>query len=418
MVAVGRLHKATPAIISSSSTRANTTQIFSASNCRPHIGTAPRRLVPRTLPSQPGAPAPLSLSQGPIQSPARLNAPHSNVMTDASDAASSLLPRRPLGNTGLEVSVLGFGASPLGGAFGDVDESVAISSVHRAFARGVNLFDTSPYYGLTKSETVLGRALRDLPRSQLVLSTKVGRYGADPRDFDFSAARVTRSVAESLERLQVPYIDIIQCHDIEFGDLDQIVNETLPALAQLRNQGLVRHVGITGLPLEAFHYVLDRAEPGSVDVVLSYCHYCLNDTTLLGSVPYLRSRGVGLINASPLSMGLLTRGGPPDWHPAPPGLREAAARAAAHAAARGRDIAALGLGFALRQPDVSSTLVGMASPEVVDANVDTAMRALGTGAGGDGSDGSDDDEVLGEVLRMLEPVKDTTWPSGRPLPRG
>ncbi|KXZ42197.1 hypothetical protein GPECTOR_185g280 [Gonium pectorale] len=92
----------------------------------------------------------------------------------ASVPDSAALPRRPLGNTGLEVSVLGFGASPLGGVFGPVVESDAVECVHHAFRRGINLFDTSPYYGLTKSETVLGAALRDLPRSEYVLSTKVG----------------------------------------------------------------------------------------------------------------------------------------------------------------------------------------------------------------------------------------------------
>ncbi|GIL92784.1 hypothetical protein Vretimale_11710 [Volvox reticuliferus] len=325
--------------------------------------------------------------------------------------AALRMPMRPLGNTGLEVSVLGFGASPLGGAFGAINEAAGIDAVHHAFRRGINFFDTSPYYGLTKSETVLGRALRDLPRSEVVLSTKVGRYGVDPRDFDFSAARVTASVAESLERLQVPYIDIIQCHDIEFGNLDQIVQETLPALAALQSQGLVRHIGITGLPLEAFHYVLDRAPPGSVDVVLSYCHYCLNDTTLLGSLPYFRTKGVGVINASPLSMGLLTRGGPPDWHPAPPPLRSAAAAAADHAAARGWDISALGLGFSLRQPDVSSTLVGMFTREMVDENINTALRVLGSTEAA-----AEESQVLAEVADILAPVRNLTWPSGRPLP--
>ncbi|PNH11710.1 L-galactose dehydrogenase [Tetrabaena socialis] len=329
----------------------------------------------------------------------------------------AVLPRRPLGSTGLELSVLGFGASPLGGSFGAVDDSVGIAAVHHAFRRGINFFDTSPFYGLTKSETVLGQALRDLPRSELVLATKVGRYGHRPADFDFSAARVTASVAESLARLQVSYIDIIQCHDIEFGDLDQIVNETLPALAALRSQGLVRHVGITGLPLEALQYVLDRAAPGSVDTVLSYCHYCLNDTTLAAAIPALRAKGAGVINASPLSMGLLTRAGPPAWHPAPPPLREAVLAATAHAEGRGHDIAALGMRFAMRQPDVASTLVGMYDIDLVDKNISATLQALGLEPGS-GAEGADADAVLGEVLQMLEPVKDLSWPSGRPVPRG
>lgn len=85
-----------------------------------------------------------------------------------------------------------------------------------------------------QSEAVLGKALEALPRDQVIVATKVGRYGPDIADFDFSADRVTRSVRESLERLRMPYIDIIQCHDVEFGDLDQVARETIPALIKVR----------------------------------------------------------------------------------------------------------------------------------------------------------------------------------------
>src|SRR6266571_5457070 len=145
---------------------------------------------------------------------------------------------RKLGKTGWEVSVLGYGASPLGGVFGKISDQEGIRAVHTAVDLGINFIDVSPYYGLTKAETVLGKALATLPRDRYILATKVGRYGAD--DFDFSAARVTSSVDESLRRLQVEHIDLIQCHDIEFGSLDQIVHETLPALRKVREQGKVR----------------------------------------------------------------------------------------------------------------------------------------------------------------------------------
>ena len=94
------------------------------------------------------------------------------------------------------------------------------------------------------------------------------------------------------------------------------MNETIPALQKLKETGKIRFIGITGLPLDIFTYVLDRVPPGSVDVILSYCHYSVNDSTLLGLLPYLKSKGVGVISASPLAMGLLTENGPPEWHPA------------------------------------------------------------------------------------------------------
>ena len=93
---------------------------------------------------------------------------------------------------------------------------------------GVNFIDTSPYYGRTKSELVLGQGSAQIDRNRYYLATKVGRYDLD--EFDFSADRVTRSIDKSLQRLKVGYLNLIQCHDNEFGNLDQVVNETIPAL--------------------------------------------------------------------------------------------------------------------------------------------------------------------------------------------
>ena len=103
---------------------------------------------------------------------------------------------------------------------------------------------------------MLGICLQRLPRDQIVVATKVGRYGNGV--FDFSAERIATSIKESLSRLQLEYVDLLQCHDIEFGSLDQIVEETLPAMVKLKEQGVVRKIGITGLPLKIYKYILDR----------------------------------------------------------------------------------------------------------------------------------------------------------------
>src|SRR5207245_11053413 len=114
------------------------------------------------------------------------------------------------------------------------------------------------------------------------LATKVGRYGSGEKDFDFSAERVTRSVDESLKRLRLAHIDLIQCQDIEFASLNQVVQETIPALQKLKQQGKVQKIGVTALPLKTFKKVLERTR---LDAVLSYCHYCLNDITLVQMFP-------------------------------------------------------------------------------------------------------------------------------------
>ena len=167
---------------------------------------------------------------------------------------------REIGRTGMKVSALSFGASSLGSVFRDTRESEAIAAVHTAVEMGMNFIDVSPYYGHYKAETVLGKALREIPRDRYYLSTKVGRYGKDGvNTWDYSGRRATESVYESMERLGVDHIDLINVHDIEFADLHQVVEETLPALVELREKGVVGHVGITDLQLENLQWVVDHA---------------------------------------------------------------------------------------------------------------------------------------------------------------
>ena len=303
---------------------------------------------------------------------------------------------RTLGNTDLTVSTLGFGGSPLGGGFRPVEESEAIRTVHTALDLGINFIDTSPYYGATRSEILLGKALRTVPRDRYVLATKVGRYGMDT--FDFSATRVTHSVDESLQRLGVDHIDLIQCHDIEFGSLDQVVHETLPALRRLREAGKVRWIGMTGLPLKIYRYVLERAE---VDTVLSYCHYSLNDTSLEGLLPTLTAKHLGIINAAPLSMGLLTDRGAPGWHPASAEIRGICAAAAQACRRQGLDIQRLALQFSVSHPAIHTTLVGSASAENMRRNIEWVETPI-------------DPQALATVQSLLAPIHNHTWLSGRP----
>ncbi|HMJ60224.1 MAG TPA: aldo/keto reductase, partial [Bryobacteraceae bacterium] len=227
---------------------------------------------------------------------------------------------KPLGRTGLNVSVIGFGASPLGNEFGAVDPGDGERAVHAAIEHGINLFDVAPYYGRTLAEERLGAALEG-KRDKIVLATKIGRY--DVEAFDFSAKRVRSSVEESLRRLRTDYIDILTAHDIEFGDRTQIVEETVPAMRALQQEGKIRSVGISGLQLKVLADVAVRAE---VDTVLSYCRHNLIirdlDTWL---TPVLQARQIGLINASPLHMRVLTTAGPPPWHPAPEAAKQAGA---------------------------------------------------------------------------------------------
>lgn len=305
------------------------------------------------------------------------------------------MQKRTLGKTSLQVSILSYGASALGGVFGAINEKDGLATVHSALDAGINLVDCAPYYGQTKAETVLGRALATVPRESYYLSTKVGRYGDD--NFDFSAERVTKSVDESLKRLQVDYLDIIQCHDVEFGDLNQIINETIPALRRVVESGKARFIGVTGLPLSVFTAIAAQVP---LDTVLSYCRYTLNDTSLENITPFLHEKNIGVIAASPLGMGLLTGRGPAQWHPATPEIRETCAQAVQWCESQGVSMEKLAIQFAVSNPAFASTLVGTASPTQIQNNAKWAQEPL-------------DDELLATVQTILAPIRDQTWRSGR-----
>ena len=305
---------------------------------------------------------------------------------------------RELGRTGLRLSALGFGASSLGGVFHSLREEDGVQAVLAAVEGGINFIDVSPYYGYLRAEKVLGKALRQLPRDKFILSTKVGRYGSDEggNSWDYSAKRVHDSVFESMERLGVDYIDLINVHDIEFADLDLVCAETLPALVELRQQGVVGHVGITDLQLENLKYVVEHVPDGTVESVLNFCHYCLCDDQLLDFLDFFESRGIGVINASPLSMGLLSQRGAPAWHPAPAALQEACRRAVAHCSAAGYPIERLAVEFSVSEPRISSTLFSTTRAENVRANLAWAA-------------GSPDLDLLSQVREILGDAFRLSW---------
>lgn len=284
---------------------------------------------------------------------------------------------RELGKTGMMVPVLSFGASSLGGVFHSVREEDAIEAVFTAIDNGLNFIDVSPYYGHYKAETVLGKALKEIPRDKYLLSTKVGRYGENGvNTWDYSARRATESVYESMERLHVDYIDLINVHDIEFADLHQVAEETLPALVELKQKGLVGHVGITDLQLENLKWIIDHTAPGMVECVLNFCHYSLNDDKLADFLDFFEERGLGVINASPLSMGLLTQRGIPEWHPAPKPLVEACRKAVRYCAEQGYPIEKLAIQFAVSNPRIPTTLFSSANPQSILKNVSYAEEPI------------------------------------------
>jgi L-galactose dehydrogenase len=304
---------------------------------------------------------------------------------------------RRLGRTDLEVPILSFGASSLGAEFRSVTLDEALGSVRVALECGLSLIDTSPFYGRGMSEVLLGIALKGVPRESYLLCTKLGRY--DLQHFDFSTRRVAESIDVSLHRLGTDHLDIALCHDIEFVPMQQIVDETLPALRRIQQAGKVRYIGVSGYPMKAFRFILDRTD---VDCVLSYNQYTLQNTRFADEiVPLLKQKGVGVMNAGPFSARLLTNAPLPAWLKEPETVKAAARLAAAHCASKGVDIAKLALQFSLANPDIATTVAGSASPKNIRNWAEWAAEPL-------------DRELLAEVQSIFAPVKNIGHREGLP----
>lgn len=303
---------------------------------------------------------------------------------------------RRLGKTALNVSVIGFGASPLGNVFDDCDEQEGTRSVHAAIDAGINFFDVAPFYGITLAEERLGEALKG-KRDKVILATKCGRYGL--RDFNFSYQRILDSADESLARLQTDYVDLMQLHDIEFGTKEQVLNEAIPALYEIKKSGRARYIGITGLPV---NYLAEIARQVDIDTILSWAHYnLLQDEINKELVPLSKERDLGLMNAAPLLQRILSDASIPSWHNAPAGMQAMQVPLQACCAKYGLKLSDVAIAFATAHPDIASTIIGMCDT----VNVSNNIKALETQI---------PKELLEEIEILVAPVKNSMWFEGMP----
>lgn len=304
---------------------------------------------------------------------------------------------RTLGKSGLELPILSFGASSLGAEFRSVNVDDALQSVHTALDLGMNFIDTSPFYGRGMSEVLLGIALKQHQRESYLLGTKLGRYSLE--HFDFSAKRVEESVHVSLHRLGTDYLDVLLLHDVEFVNLTQIWEETIPAVLKLKERGLIRAVGFSCYPMKAFDRVLDHVE-NDIDCVLSYNQYTLQNTRFADHLlPRLQAKEIGAINAGPFSARLLTNAELPAWLKEPEEVKAAARAAAKLCADQGVDIAQVALQFSCANPAITSTVAGSANP----ANIKKWAQWLAQPI---------DTSLLAAVLAIFAPVKNSGHDEG------
>lgn len=303
---------------------------------------------------------------------------------------------RPLGTTGVEVSAISFGTAPLGQLFGPVPFERARAAVFAAVDLGMNLIDTSSYYG--DAEERLGRIISDLP-DDVLIATKGGRLGWD--EFDFTPEGIRASLEGSLTRLGRDHVDVFQLHDIDFVPLGPVLDDAYAELVRLREEGKCRFVGMTGYSLPTTRRVLLETD---VDLVLNYSHGTLLDNSLSDELaPIARDRGTGLMNAAAVSLGILTPGVlGMEQHNIASDVSLRAAQAMARTAERhGADIAFVANQYALQRVNCDTTVVGSTNIDHLTA----AASALTTPI---------DEELLSELLESRLSTREQQWDVGLP----
>jgi D-threo-aldose 1-dehydrogenase len=303
-----------------------------------------------------------------------------------------VMGRRGLGRSGVTVTELSLGGAALGNLYAEVGEAEAGAAIGAAWDLGIRTFDTAPHYGLGLSERRLGQALRDRPRDQYVICTKVGRllhpaappHGPDRegfavpaayvREFDFSGDGVRRSLEASLQRLGLDRVDIVLLHDPD-DHYEQALREGYPALERLRAEGMVGAIGVGMNQAEMLTRFVRQTD---VDVVLVAGRYTLLDQSAAGALlPAALERGVSVLAAGVFNSGLLAAPAPGaryDYRQAPAELIERARRLQATCERFGVPLRAAAARFPLRQRAVASVLIGARrAAEVRDA---VELRAL------------------------------------------
>jgi D-threo-aldose 1-dehydrogenase len=272
----------------------------------------------------------------------------------------------------IELGPLGLGTAPLGGLYEAVADETAHAVVERAWELGVRYFDTAPYYGSGLAEQRLGAAVRDKPREKLVVSTKVGRllrpgasnwYGAY---FDFSFDGALRSLDESLERLGLDHVDVVLVHDPD-DHYDEALTGALPALRRLRDEGVVRAIGVGMNQTDLLYRFAREADP---DCILVAGRYTVLDRSAAAELlPLCHERGIAVIAGGVFNSGVLAGGTTFDYAAAPPEVIARVTSLRETCASLNVALPAAAVQFPARHPAVVSVLVGCRTPQELEEDV-------------------------------------------------
>ena len=298
------------------------------------------------------------------------------------------------------VSNIAYGCATLANIYKPLNIDDCKQLITYTFKKGINYFDVAPFYGGELAERNLGYSIKDIPRSELFIATKIGRYTDDNSNsgaggyFDFSPSKIEQSIKKSIDNMNIKYIDLLQCHDIE-NVSRQTVLDALPLLEHYKTTGIINGIGINSYPIQPLLDIVEST-PIKINSVGTYAHNTLINNTILDYIEYFTKKNISIINSSPLAMGLLTQKGPPIWHPASNLMKTTVNNLNNYCLSKNLNIENLSMIYSLSNKDILTTISGGNSITEIKNNLNCLNKTI-------------DDLIMKDITEIVYPIKNKLW---------
>lgn len=281
---------------------------------------------------------------------------------------------KQIGETQLKVPRFGFGSAPIANLYSEIPETEAIETIQYALKKGINFIDTAPHYGVGLAEKRIGLALQGVDRDRYIIQTKVGRLiGLDgQRFYDYSYDGVMKSLEASLKRMDIDHVESLLIHDPDIGapSTQYIIEETFPALAELKRQGVVQAIGIG---INYPEMLLELVSSTDFDCFLLAGRYTLLEQTTLDALNIFNTRGISILAAGVFNSGILatgTRSGVPSYFQykaASSDIIEHVQKIEVVCDKFDVDLPAAAIQFVANHPAITSLVIGMDKKQQIDS---------------------------------------------------
>jgi aryl-alcohol dehydrogenase-like predicted oxidoreductase len=298
------------------------------------------------------------------------------------------------------ISNIGYGCATLANIYKPLTINKCKEIIEYNFNEGINYFDVAPFYGGELAEKNLGISIKDISRSELFIATKIGRYTDDNSNsgaggyFDFSPSKIEQSIKNSMNNMNIKYIDLLQCHDIE-NVSTQTVLDALPIIEHFKTIGIINGIGINSYPIQPLINIIENTTI-KINSVGTYAHNTLINNSVVDYIDYFTKKNISIINSSPLAMGLLTQKGPPDWHPASDLMLNTVNDLNTYCISKQLNISNLSMIYSLSNKDILTTISGGNSITEIKQNLNCLNKTI-------------DDLILKDINKIIYPIKNKLW---------